>query len=389
MADRTLGGDLEGYDFSEAVGYHYDRFPPGELELSRIIGPLGHAREALARYDQMLSTLRNSSLLLAPMRRQEAIVSSRIEGTVTTLDALLQYEADEASQSNGRPARDDTLETYLYAKAMQQAETALEDGWPLSRSLLRETHRTLLRSGRGRDKRPGLFKESQNYIADKITKQVMFIPIAPAHLPPALEAFDNYINQTPSLDPLIQTAIAHAEFEALHPFDDGNGRIGRMLVTLMLWRAKMLSGPHLFLSAFIEREKDQYIARLRNVSASDDWTGWCVFFLEALTQAARESLATANKITELYEEMRDVFRVVTASQWHTAALDFVFEKPVFANSTFTRTMTERCAIGAGTAQRFTRELASDDRDILRVVRQGAGRAPTIYAFEPLLKILRI
>ena len=379
---------LPDYDFSEAVGYHHGRFPPSDLDLARMIGPLGEAREALARYDQMLSTLRNSALLLAPMRRQEAVVSSRMEGTITTLDALLQFEAEKPDGiDDTRVARDDTLETYLYAKAMREAEDAMRSGYGLSNTFLRNMHMTLLGSGRGQDKRPGEFKTEQNYIADKLRKKVMFVPIEPLSLASGLDLFHDYAARGEALDPLIRLAVSHAEFEALHPFDDGNGRIGRMLVTLALWQEGMIGGPHFFLSSYFEREKDEYIERLRRVSADDDWSGWCVFFFRALAEAARESLRTTERITDLYETMRDAFRAATGSQWHGAALDFVFETPVFTKRRFVQKLVTDHGLSYATPNRFANELVANG--ILSTVRASSGRAPAILSFNPLLEILRV
>ena len=388
MAERTAADDLSEYDFSQAVAYHRGGFPPETLALARLIGPLGTARDALARYDQMLTTLHNGSLLLAPMRSQEAVVSSRIEGTVTTLDALLQYEAERDDDSSaGAPARDDTLETLLYARAMREAETKLREGWPISNALIREAHRTLLSSGRGQNQSPGEFKTEQNYIADRLRKRVLFVPIEPLHLNDGMERLQDYLRQPAPLDPLLRTAVFHAEFEALHPFNDGNGRIGRMLVTLMLWKDALLSGPNFFLSAYLEREKDQYIERLRQVSAADDWTSWCVFFFEAVASAARENLAAAQRISDLYQNLRDQFRGATGSQWHGAALDFMFERPVFTTTQFVRRMTVDHSMSAATARRFISELSA--RGILALVRPGAGQRPAMYALEPLLQVLRV
>jgi Fic family protein len=383
-----MNDKLPDYDFSAAVGYHHGRFPPTELDLARMIGPLGTAREALARYDQMLKTLRNSALMLAPMRRQEAVVSSRMEGTITTLDALLQFEAEEGdARRDGRHASNDTLETYLYAQAMREAEDAIRSGYDLSDTLIRNMHATLLRSGRGRDKRPGEFKSEQNYIADRLRKRVMFVPIEPISLAAGLDAFHEYSLNGNTPDPLIRLAISHAEFEALHPFDDGNGRIGRMLVTLMLWREGMIEGPHFFLSSYFEREKDEYIDRLRKVSFEDDWSGWCAFFLEAIAEAARESLRTAENVSRLYEDMREEFRAATGSQWHGAALDFVFESPVFTKSAFVRRLVEQHGVSGGTPNRFVNELVR--RGTLSQIRPASGRAPAILAFDPLLQLLRV
>lgn len=182
--------------------------------------------------------------------------------------------------------------------------------------------------------------------------------------------------------PLLRAAIAHVEFEALHPFEDGNGRVGRMLITLMLWNLGIISQPHFYVSGYFERYKDEYIERMRQVSASGDWTSWCVLFLDALDAQALENLDTANQIQTLYDEMRERFRLLLKSQWSTHALDFVFQNPIFRNNRF----TTGSGIPTPTANRFTRKLV--EQNYLRTIIPAAGRSPAMYAFEPLLRIVR-
>lgn len=217
-----------------AVNYHYDNFPPSSIDYSVFINELLSATAAIARFDQMLKNLHNSEILLAPLRNQEAVISSRIEGTISTMDEILQYEADNEGRDDLN-AKEDVIETILYQRALKNAQKALEDGYQFSIHFIRQMHQQLLFIGRGADKSPGEFKKEQNFLADKRKREIQFIPISPEKLQDGLETLIQFLNES-NLSPLIKTALMDLEFETLHPFKDGNGRIGRMLITLNLWR---------------------------------------------------------------------------------------------------------------------------------------------------------
>jgi Fic family protein len=372
------------YDLSQAVSYHAGRFPPKMLDYQAIMPALNDAASSLARYDAIMSGMVNSSLLLAPLRRQDAVSSSRMEGTISTIEDLYRLEAEEDA---GTPdpyseARDDDIETFLYSRALRAAQRALEEGSPLSEHLIRSAHQTLLSLGRGARKRPGSYKVEQNYIGDDRKGVIHYIPISPDHLGPAMQNLVGFIGDDRML-PLLRTALAHVEFEALHPFEDGNGRIGRMLITLMLWRLGLLTEPHFFVSGYFETHKDEYIARMRAVSADDDWTGWIVFFLNALHEQARVNIETAGQILALYGKMREDFRQILNSQHHDQALDFVFGNPVFRNDRF----IQRSGIPGASARALSRRLL--DARLLRVLEPASGRRAALYAFDPLLDLLKI
>lgn len=370
-------------DLSDAVHYHYDQFPPKTLDALRLIKPLAAASSALARYDQMLKGMHNSEILLAPLRSQEAVVSSRMEGTISTLDEVLRYEADkeEDETTNSDRYRSEAIEVYLYGRAMTAAQRAIEQGTPISSWLIRSAHRVLLGFGRGAHLTPGEFKTEQNYLADRARRKVQFVPINPQALAHGMDKLAEFI-ASDEWEILIRTALAHLEFEALHPFKDGNGRIGRMLITLMLWHYGAISAPHFYISGYFEERRDEYIDRMRAVSESGDWTGWVAFFLAATEDQANRNLAQAEAIRALYEQMKEDFRRVLSSQWSTTALDFLFERPVFRNNIF----TGKSGIPAPTAHRFTRLLL--DNGILETIEPASGRRPALYSFEPLLKLVR-
>lgn len=372
-----------GFDPSDAVQYHYDRFPPRMLDHARLIKPMSEAAAALARYDQMLKGMHSSDILLAPLRSREAVISSRMEGTVSTLDEVLRLEAEQEDDGDVEHtnARSETIEVFLYGRAMKMAQDSMKDGAPLSKWLIRSAHKVLLGFGRGSHLSPGEFKTEQNYLADRGSRKILFVPISPQRLDEGLDRFFDFLKDD-DCEIHIRTAIAHLEFEALHPFKDGNGRIGRMLIPLMLWKSGKVSEPYLYISEFFEQNKDEYIDRMRYVSASGKWEEWVVFFLTAIESQARQNLEKAEQIRTLYEEMKGHFRETLSSKWAITVLDFIFTRPVFRNNTF----TSRSGIPAPTAHKFTKNLL--DAGLLNTLEPAAGRRPALYAFEPLISLVR-
>lgn len=374
----------KGYDLSRAVHYHTSAFPPSSLDYQAILGPLEDAAASLARYDAKMSSLVNSELLLAPLRRQDAVSSSRMEGTISTVERiyLLEAEEDAGSSNDYGQARNDDVETFLYSRALRNAQNALTDGAPLSEHLIRTAHQQLLSFGRGAHKRPGAYKLEQNYVGDDRQREIYFVPIAPEHLPAAMGDLIGFMNDGP-MRPLLRTALAHVEFEALHPFEDGNGRIGRMLITLMLWKLEIISQPNFFVSGYFEKHKAEYVERMRAVSSEGDWTGWTSFFLTAMHEQAKVNISTADQIHNLYSEMREKFREILNSQHHDLALDFVFANPVFRNDRF----VSRSGMPDSSARAISRRLS--EAGVLRTIVPAAGRRAALYAFDPLLDVLRI
>ncbi|MCX7061491.1 MAG: Fic family protein [Gammaproteobacteria bacterium] len=372
-------------DTSQAVHYHLGHFPPATLDLARLMPGLLAATSALARYDQMLRGMHNSELFLAPLRGQEAVISSRMEGTISTLDEILQLEAEYGEDDAAGAAsefRSDVMETVLYRRALNTAQSRMAQGQPLSESLIRTAHHQLLSIGRGASKSPGAYKREQNYVGERGSRRVSFVPVAPEHLASGMEALFRLIGDT-TMPVLLRTALAHAEFEALHPFEDGNGRVGRMLITLMLWNGGAIGEPHFYISRYFEDRKDEYIERLRCVSSDLDWNGWCAFFLDAVAQQAIRNLEAAQAIKAFYDEMKPRFAELLASKFAVAALDYLFSQPVFSNSRF----TSESGIPSQTAARFTRVLQAEG--LLQTVREPAGRRSAIYRFEPLMQRVRV
>jgi len=369
-------------DLSDAVSYHTDRFPPKALDYGPMMETLLKATASLARYDQMLKGMHNSEILLAPLRNQEAVISSRMEGTISTMDEILQYQAEYVEDEAPPEVRSEVIETILYRRALNTAQQQIEQGYPLSPSLIKSIHRQLLSFGRGAAKSPGEFKKEQNYVGDRDSRKIRFVPISPEQLPGGIETLFAFIDSD-MYPVLVRTALAHLEFEALHPFQDGNGRVGRMLVTLMLWKSGTISAPHFYISRFFEDHKDEYIRLMRDVSRTGPWEEWCRFFLTAVEQQAVDNLTVAESIRSLYEEMKHRFASLLSSKWSVRALDYIFTQPIFRNNGFTK----KSGIPAATASRFTRVLL--DEGLLQTVREAAGRRPATYRFEPLMERVRV
>jgi len=314
------------------------------------------------------------------------VVSSRIEGTVATLDEVLKIQADaddggDENADRGAGYREEAIEVFSYTRAMRHAQSLITDGLPICSRVIKEAHSRLLFFGRGADKTPGVYKSDQNYVVDKRRKKVLFIPIAADELENGIAGLERYINDE-ALDPLMQTAFAHVEFEALHPFKDGNGRLGRMLIPLNLWQKGKIHAPHFYVSGAIEERRDEYIDRLRATSQNGEWTEWAIFFLEIIAQQADTNVAITDRITRLYDEMKERFREVLQSQWAPVALDYIFARPVFWNSSFTAGSN----IPSQTAHRISRALI--DNELLKVVEPASGRRAALLAFNPLLEIVR-
>ncbi len=254
---------------------------------------------------------------------------------------------------------------------------------PLSQRLIRETHQVLMQGVRGYDKAPGQYRRLPNSVwigaPGGAIEDARFIPCPVEELDSAMNAWEYYIHGD-ELDSLVQLAIVHAEFEAIHPFLDGNGRIGRLLVPLFMLSKNLLSNPHFYISEYLESHRDEYYDRLLAVSRDDDWTGWCSFFLTAITEQARKNQSRARRILDLYEERREWIVEATHSQYGVRALDWIFSRPIFRTSDFVGSAD----IPRSTANRILRVLR--DHDLLRVLSAPRGRRPAVLALAELLNI---
>lgn len=363
-----------------AVHYHLGKFPPTELDWPQLIPLIGPASAAVARYDGTLAAIPNAAVLLSPLTTQEAVLSSRIEGTQATMGEVLEFEAEGDSPNLSEERRHDIREILNYRAAMRLAEKLLAE-LPLSQRVIREAHKVLLAGVRGQGKSPGEYRRVPNWIgpAGCTMEQARFVPISADKLPEAMGVWERYIHED-APDRLVQLALLHAEFEALHPFLDGNGRLGRMLVPLFMWQTGLIQRPMFYLSAFLESHRDEYYERLLAVSRDGDWTGWCRFFLLALKTQAEENQQKAAAILGLYERMKREVADLTRSQYAIHALDWIFERPIFKSSDFVASS----GIPEPTAKRILPVLR--EAGVLRVLVEASGRRAFTLCFPALLNI---
>ena len=357
--------------------YVPNKLPLEDLDYKRILPLVGSANAALARYDGLLEGIVNSAIMLSPLTNEEAVLSSKIEGTQATVDEVLEHEAGMLKE--GEKSKD-IQEIVNYREALFSAHEYLESR-PITLGFIRELHKILLNSVRGQDKTPGEFRLDQNWIGPHgcTIEEATFVPPNPLQLPHYLEDYGAYL-ASDDIDILIQTAIMHAQFELLHPFRDGNGRIGRILIPLFLFQKKKLSKPMFYLSSYLENNRDEYYQRLRNISQGGDWNGWIVFFLNAITIQAKTNSKKVRTIMDLYDEMKESIHATTHSQYSIAVLDALFNRPIFKTTDF----VADTGLHKTTAMGLLKQLR--DADVLTTLQEASGRRASVLCFSRLINI---
>jgi len=271
---------------------------------------LDAASTALGRLDGISTLLPDPTLFLYTYIRKEAVLSSQIEGTQSSLSDLLQHEV-EATPAG---LLDDVSEVSCYVDAMQHGLKKLADGEPLSLRMIREIHVRLLSHGRGAEKQPGEFKRSQNWIGGTRPGNAQFVPCPPDLTLESMGALEKFLHNDPVLTrPLLKAALAHVQFETIHPFLDGNGRLGRLLITFILCAEGVLRVPMLYLSLHFKRNRSHYYDLLQKVRMEGVWEEWLTFFLEGVISTSRQAVETASKLLHLFHEDRTRLQSSAAS----------------------------------------------------------------------------
>lgn len=346
--------------------------PPIALD-GELVRMLSDADHALGRLDGITAILPNPDLFVAMYVRHEAVLSSQIEGTQSSLDEVLLFELDEKGAE--RPA--DVEEVVNYVRAMNYGLKRLGT-LPLSLRLIREIHAELLRGVRGSQRTPGEFRRSQNWIgpANVGLNKAAFVPPPVHEMHQTLGNLEKFLHDE-SLPVLIQCGLAHAQFETIHPFLDGNGRIGRLLITFLLCHRKVLHQPLLYLSLYLKAHRAEYYDRLMAVRNDGNWEGWLKFFLRGVAEVSAEAAATAHKIIALRERHRQLIgEKIQRSAAALRLLDAMFERPVM-NLGFVKDATH-CS--APTAAALVARLEK-----LGLLREETGyKRNRRYRYEPYL-----
>lgn len=289
--------------------------PPIEMS-NEMIAKLVDANRKLATLDGLSSRIPNMDLFVSMYVRKEALLSSQIEGTQCTLDDILNPFAEENTNLN-------VSDVVNYIRAEEFAINRLQT-LPLCNRLIKETHAVLMEGVRGQEKNPGEFRYSQNWIGGhgSTLRNARYIPPNPEDMINAMSDLEKYMNGEDSLDPLIQAALIHYQFETTHPFLDGNGRVGRLLITLFLMEKKILSTPSLYISYFLKMNRIEYYDRMTQVRKTGDYEQWVLFFLQALSDSAEDAIQTIDRLTEIHNRNVQKFNSMTKRQ-QTNAINFL------------------------------------------------------------------
>lgn len=358
--------------------YIPEQLPPRSIDWGMHIRAIEDATIAIGKYDGVLQGIANPYVFLSPLIVREAMLSSQIEGTQVTLEEILQYEAVDGLPSPER--RDDLKEVSNYRKAMSDAVKLIGER-PLCINTICNIHRVLLSDTRGKDKNPGEIRKRQNYIGVQGTDigHAIFIPPEPQLVMDAFSDWEKYLHSDEG-SRLVQIAILKAQFELIHPFLDGNGRIGRMLVPLILYYKKVLSRPTFYISSYLEQNKIAYKKRLSAISEDNDWNGWVAFFLKAIVEQSKENSNKAIQIINLKHSMNQMASNIISSKYSTQAIEAIFSSPIFDTNYFIRTSK----IPRASAVQILGKLK--ENDVLYVHREGRGRKTTVYIFPKLISI---
>ena len=326
MSKRTTGR----YESVTTGGEKVDAFipfalPPARPALSidgKLERRLREADQALVRLDLAGEMVPSLDWFIYAFVRKEAVISSQIEGTQASLVDLLTFEAEDHPAPN---ADIEEVTNYLDALAYARGQLASKRGLPLSMRLLNEAHKRLMRGVRGSNKQPGEVRRSQNWIGGSRPGNAAYVPPPPDKLPPLLSAFEKYIHADDPLPKLVQTGLLHAQFETIHPYLDGNGRIGRLTVALLLQHWGLLKAPLLYISLFFKRHREEYYRRLNLVRLEGDWEGWTDFFLDGVATISDEAVASARELFNLVSA--DRLKMLGAESTSVSALRLFEQLP--------------------------------------------------------------
>lgn len=378
-AKDRIGHYVKG---SVVGGEHYSAYVPQNLppnpplDMEELYPLLDQASVALGRLDGISMVLPDPSLFLYMYVRKEAVLSSQIEGTQSSLSNLLLFETDEAP---GVPI-DDVTEVSCYVAAIDYGLERLKE-LPLSLRLLRDIHAKLMNNARGGHKMPGEFRSSQNWIGGSRPGNARFVPTPPERLMETLSAFEKFLHdEKTKLPALIKAALAHVQFETIHPFLDGNGRLGRLLITFILCVEGVLKEPLLYLSLYLKANRQAYYDHLQSVRETGDWESWIKFFLTGVAETANQAMATAQAVIALFNKDRTAIAGSGKSTATVLTIHTYLQRHPVANTTRIR---EACGVSLPTVLRALTTLES-----LGLIKETTGKERhKVFVYQDYLDIL--
>lgn len=358
------------------------KLPIININWEKISTLLGLASSELGRYDGLLENMPNPEILLSPLTRKEAELSSKIEGTQSTMSEVLEYEAGEDMGDKRKIEEINVLRNYRWT--LTSAEEDLKAGQEFSLSFLKRMHSMLMHNSRwDSSETPGDFRKKQVYIGSKgaLIEEASYVPPEHFLIPEYMENWEQYLKNGTD-EKMVKTAVMHAQFEIIHPFDDGNGRIGRMLITLYLYLSGALHRPMFYMSEYLEKNRTQYYEKLADISKNGNWQGWIEFFLTAVKEQTTKNIKKIRDINELYKIKSEEFKKSTKSHHYQNALNVFFKRPIVNSVTF---MSKGSIDNPNTARNILKKLEKDK--LIVKTKEGAGRSPSIYLFPDIINLV--
>ena len=351
---------------------------PPRIDMGTIALPLAEAMQAIGELRGASRRLTNPYILVRPLQRREALTSSAMEGTFTTTDHLLLAEVGVETQTD-----ESTKEVFNYLKALNESLSLLQS-LPISHRVIKRSHEILLSGlsvARGARKRPGEYKSDQNWIGGYTIEKARYVPPPPKETQECMDYLESYINRGEITQPqaLIDLALVHYQLEAIHPFSDGNGRVGRMLISLMAVHNGLLDMPILYMSPVLENVKDQYIDLMFDISTKGEWQDWLCFFFERVCESCRETIQTVDRLIELQNDYRERAGSASRSANVITIVDHLFERPALTVS------------DAATKLNVTYPAAKSTIDKLveiGILFEHAGAYPKVYFAPEILRVSR-
>ncbi len=358
--------------------YIPNKLPLDSIDWVSLITKIGEANRAVANFNGILNGLHNKDLLLSPLMNNEAVLSNKIEGTQVDTIELLRYEAGIEEKSEEK--KNDIGEVINYRYAMKYGAEELSKR-NMSLYMIKELHRLLLNNVRGATKSPGEIRKVQNYIGSigSSVENARFVPPDPIVVPEYMDNLVDYMNFYDK-DILVQAAVLHAQFEIIHPFCDGNGRLGRMLVPLFLYQKKIISSPVLYISQYFNQNEMAYKNSLKTITDENNWTQWISFFLDAIKWQAERNYRVATNIIRYYDKTKESIVKITTSQHAVLLLDAMIAMPIFRQNSL------KLISNPTKATIYTLIQKLNDAGIITLIEKGSGRAGSVYCLKELLDI---
>jgi Fic family protein len=352
---------------------------PPKIDYEKLVPEISKAQASIAKLDALLVHLKNPGLLSRTLTTREAVLSSKIEGTEVTLPEVLEQEAKNI-KSEETPREKDFREIINYRHALEHGVEKLKDH-PLTENIVKELHAILLNSARGHNRGPGEFRKKLVYIGKPgaTKEEATYVAPLPDAVPELFSNLEKYIHSE-ERDVLVQIGVVHYQFEAIHPFEDGNGRIGRLLISLMLYQKKLLLYPFIYLSEFFEEHRRDYYDLLLGVSEKGNWEDWLLFFLRGLNLQARKAQDTCKSILDLHENLKSRMPTLNSKYAHEF-LDALFVNPFFTSKAI-RTLS-----GIKNNQTLFTLISKFKHAGIIYDFTPARQRNKIYRFDALLKIL--